>query len=495
VSATFTNPVLNGTDADHGDPFVIRYLESFYLYHTGETSGRRGISVHRSDDLVHWEFQGFALEASETGWAYSDLWAPEVVYERGTFYMYVSAAPRLAGEPSSRWQQGQGDDMSRRIGVARSSTPLGPFVLDEQPLLDEWSIDAHPFRDDDGTMWLFYNVRSDETRVDTAQGTGTVCDRLVAMDRLEGKPTQVTYPSQDWEGPYRDWYWNEGPYVLKRRGIYYQLYSGGFYNDSSYAIGVAEARSPRGPWTKYDGNPIMRSGERIQGPGHNSFVYGPDAATRYAVYHGYVAGETGRKIHLDRQLWRGDGPRIAGPTETPQPTPPVAVFDAAIPHWRADVWAKGSWVQVGGRRFPLAPTDVWQQVEAIQADERIAVRIGGVLVSSHPAHAADEVPFFATDGDLTAQTTTSYLEDGELHELPARSSFAWRWGGGGALELTLAIKGEAELELDGDTRAIGWDDKEFRLVGLQHAGDVEEIAVHTGGTGAVVTDLSVYARL
>jgi GH43 family beta-xylosidase len=492
---TFMNPVISGVAAaDHGDPFIIKYLDSFYLYHTGDTSGRRGVSVHRSDDLVNWEFEGYALEAADSGWAWSDIWAPEVVYGQGIFYMYVSATHRRSGGPGGRWDEGEGDDSGRRLGLARSTTPLGPFVWDDEPLVDTWSIDGHPFRDDDGSMWLFYNVRSDETRYRSARGTGTVCDRLLAADRLEGNPTPVTFPSQAWEGPYGDWYWNEGPYVLKRRGTYFQLYSGGFHRDSSYAIGLAEAHSPRGPWRKNPDNPIMQSGERILGPGHNSFVYGPDVATRYAVYHAYVAGEEGRKVHVDRLYWSGDAPVIDGPTEGEQRVPPGPAFDPAIPHWRAEVWARGSWVQVGGTRFELDPADAWHQVEAIRGDGRVAVRVGGVLRSSHPAPDMPGEPFFATDGEMTAKTVTSFLEDGAIHDLPASSEYAWRWGGSGPVEVSLAVRGTAELDANGATHEIGEDRDRFALVRVACERDADEIVVRAGSGGATVTDLFVYQR-
>ena len=492
---TFRNPVISGAVGDdHGDPFIIRYLDSFYLYHTGETSGRRGVSVHRSQNLVDWEFQGYALEAADSGWAWSDIWAPEVVYERGTFYMYVSATHRRSGGERGRWDEGEGDDSGRRLGLARARTPLGPFVWDEQPLVESWSIDGHPFRDDDGSMWLFYNVRGDETRFRTARGTGTVCDRLLAPDRLAGTPTPVTRPSQAWEGPYGDWYWNEGPYVLKRRGTYYQLYSGGSYRDSSYGIGVARAPSPRGPWVKDDDNPIFRSGTRILGPGHNSFVYGPDVTTRYAVYHAYVAGEEGRKVHIDRLYWTGERPCIAGPTEDGQPAPPPGAFDPAIPHWRAEAWARGSWVQVGERRFRLDPPDAWHQVEAIQADGRVAVRVGGVLLSSRPGQVSGSDPIITCAGEIAAKTVSSFLEDGEIHELPAGSEHAWRWGGEGRLELSVAVRGTAELDLNGDVHDVGGDGERFRLARVEHRGDVDEIVVRAREEGAAVTDLFVYQR-
>ena len=38
---SFRNPVVFGEPgADHGDPFVIKYLDAFYLYHSGATAGR-----------------------------------------------------------------------------------------------------------------------------------------------------------------------------------------------------------------------------------------------------------------------------------------------------------------------------------------------------------------------------------------------------------------------------------------------------------------------
>jgi hypothetical protein len=122
------------------------------------------------------------------------------------------------------------------------------------------------------------------------------------------------------------------------------------------------------------------------------------------------------------------------------------------------------------------------------------VRVGGVLVSSHPSHPQDEAPFFATDGVIGPQARTSSLEDGELHELPARSSYVWRWGGSGPLELSLAVRGAIELDLDGQSQRVESEEGRYRLVRVAHNGDVEEIAVHTADEGATVTDLSVWAR-
>jgi GH43 family beta-xylosidase len=480
---------------DHGDPFAIKYLDTFYLYHSGETAGRRGISVHRSKDLVDWEFAGYALEPAEEGWAWSDLWAPEVVYERGVFYMYVSATRRRRGDaPPTRWQHGEGDDEGRRLGLARATSPLGPFTLDAQPLVDGWSIDGHPFRDDDGAMWLFYNVRTEDLDVDgTLPGTGIVCDRLLAPDRLAGEPIPVALPSEAWEGlADGHWYWNEAPYVLKRRGLYYGLYSGGAFYDGTYAVGLVEASSPTGPWRKDAVNRVLRGSGRLTGPGHVSFVFGPDVATRYAVYHAYVDGEPGRKVVLDRFHWAGDRPAIGGPTDGEQPAPPQPAFDPAVPHWRAEAWVRAPWVEIGGRRFELDPPDVWHQVEVVQIDWRYAVRIGGVLRASQPG--IQPAGMFETDGELRAVTVTSCLQDEESHALPAGSSYVWTWGGSGSTEVTLALRGSIELAVGPSRHVLEGSHDRFRLVRLECEGPAENVVAFARGGGATVADLCVYAR-
>ncbi|HWI62818.1 MAG TPA: glycoside hydrolase family 43 protein, partial [Symbiobacteriaceae bacterium] len=266
----FVNPVITDDQGlDHGDPFVMEYRGTYYLYHTGQ----HGIHLYTSAGLVDWEYRGVVLKAhpSPEHGAQIDFWAPEVMHHEGTFYMYVAATRKRA--------DGLGDDFLRRQWIARATSPLGPFQWDDQPLVpDEWSIDGHPFRDDDGQLWLFYNIRTDASRYwDGTTGCGNVVDRLLAPDRLEGVQSVAAFPNKRWEGNREGtWYWNEGPCVLMRRGMYYQMYSGGFYADDTYGVGFATAPAPRGPWTKYHANPILRSGNGVLGPGHHSVVLGPD---------------------------------------------------------------------------------------------------------------------------------------------------------------------------------------------------------------------------
>ncbi len=306
-------PVLALDGVDHGDPFVLRHDGRYYLYHTGA----RAVPVYESADLRTWTPRGVALSAAGApAWAAIDYWAPEVVVRDGTVFMYVAA--------TSRPPTGAGDDQARRVGVARATHPLGPFVWDAEPLITDWSIDAHPFHDQDGQWWLFYSVRNAATRYrDGTIGCGIAVDQLPEPGRVAGEPTVILSPDRRWEGN-RDgsWYWNEGPCVTWRDGRYRLLYSGGWYGDGTYAVGLATATRIGGPWTKDPDNPLLVSGPVVTGPGHTCLTTGPDGRT-FLVHHGHLPGRSGRAAFVTEVTWRGDRfeltPLDPGPADQPRP--------------------------------------------------------------------------------------------------------------------------------------------------------------------------------
>lgn len=494
MALIFRNPVLSDdAGRDHGDPFVLRYLGTYYLYHTG----RRGVQLYTSPDLVNWEYAGTPLRASELPdhWAQTDLWAPEVLYYRGTFYMYV-AGTRLA-------ENGRGDDTLRRQGLARSDSPAGPFVWDDKPLIDEWSIDGHPYQDPDGSLWLYYNVRTEATRyADGTTGCGNVVQRLAAPDMPVGKQVPVAFPSERWEGNSEGtWYWNEGACVLKRRDTYYQMYSGGWFGDGTYAIGFATAPSHRGPWRKYAENPIFRSTQQVVGPGHHCVTVAPDGATPYVVYHAHVPGLRGRKVHIDRLYWVGDRPAIAGPTAGDQPYPPRAVFADEIPHWQLSAWVKGRSVTVGGVAVDLTAT-YYQRLEVTRRGERLLIAVDGVaredkaVPRAEPRLLVDGRDGPADAGAVCGLTVTSFLDDDTLYDLAPGDAARWPWGGSCRTEVALAVKGAATVRVHGG-RSLELDvtaPHRYELVRFTAEDGLDLLEVVAGAGGAQVADVMMAAR-
>ncbi len=457
---------------------------------------------------------GLALVAPDHDhWAETDLWAPEVMYADGTFYMYVTGTRHAEGgigtHPGAGVGVNHGNDALRRQGVARSESPTGPFVLDEEPLLGVWSIDGHPFVDLDGRRWLFYNVRDDSTWYRSeVPGCGNVVDELVAPATVTGLATPVTVPSLAWEGNVdRSWFWNEGPTVLRRRGRYVQMYSGGYYGDSTYGVGFATADSPRGPWTKADHNPVFRSHARITGPGHHSVVPGPDGVTLYAVYHGYVDGWPGRKVHVDRLHWSTEGPRMGSgtlpglPTEDAQPVPEAGGFDPSVPYWHAELWVRGTAVRFGPTAVDLA-AEVPVLLDVTQREGTVRVLLDGRLVadgeaSGDPAALAGDLRSgAAVDGEVLSLALTTWREDEQIRILEAGEVLVVPWGGELPAELSVAVQGTATV------RAVGLDalaqDVEApglpHLVRLRATAPVQQVEITAGPAGAVVSDVVLTAR-
>jgi beta-xylosidase len=316
---TYTNPVYPEYFAD---PFVLEHEGRYYAFGTGPRGlDGRAFQVLESDDLVRWRSLGWALEGLSLPTA-KDYWAAEVAFYDGRFFMYYSA--------------GDGDQ-HHQVRVASSERPEGPY-RDAGVVLtgdDPFTIDASPFRDDDGQWYLYYA----RDFLDGARpGTALVVDRLETMTRLAGQPRTVLRASADWQvfqrqrrmyGGVYDWHTLEGPFVVKRQGRYWCFYSGGAWERPNYGVSYAVADHPLGPWTEpaADGPTVLRSVPgRVVGPGHNSIVRGPDGED-YIVYHAWDEARTARRMCVDRLIWTPDGPRTDGPSFTPQPSPSASSDD------------------------------------------------------------------------------------------------------------------------------------------------------------------------
>jgi beta-xylosidase len=269
---TYSNPIL--AEGNPADPDVILVDGTYYLYPT--THGH-GYDVWTSTDLINWRPRGSVFKAPHGG-----AWAPDVFHNKsgdGKFYLYytVSGPDAPAHGP---W--------GKRVGVAVSDSPLGPF--EDKKVLAEGSIDANLFQDDDGRLYLYY--------VEIADGFKIFGQRMADPLTKDGDRVEVLHPTEPWEmvsGRV-----TEGPFMLKHDGTYYLMYSGTGADSPNYGIGYTTSKSPLGPFEKAAENPIAHRSEgtagqassgteaqrpqSVYGPGHHCVVTGPDGKL-WMIYH------------------------------------------------------------------------------------------------------------------------------------------------------------------------------------------------------------------
>ncbi len=296
---TYTNPILPIDRRAGADPAVLYYEGAFYFYSTNS-----GLNVFGSPDLVNWK-KGPQVLPDE----FKGIWAPEVYRhpEDGLFYMYYTRR--------------------YKIGVAVCDRPDGRFR--DLGLLAIDGIDAHPFRDDDGRLYLYFTHTPPFTMY---------CVPMKSPTRTGGPVTKCFEISQEWEK--HSFPINEGPWMLKRDGVYYLLYSGSNAQSVYYAVGYATAPTPIGPFTKYEHNPVFQDLPDIYGPGHGS-VARDRTGQLWHLYHQKVDTKEGwaRDICLDPVGFDENG--VFGGTPTRGVARPAPVFDPSLV-WSPEIRPRGA---------------------------------------------------------------------------------------------------------------------------------------------------------
>ena len=304
---SFTNPVYK---SDFPDPYILRVGETYYGY--GTTNGSTiNIRVIKSNDLVNWENSGDALPALPK-WSVLNAgytWAPGVVQIGDKFLMYYVAREKSADRQC--------------IGVAVSDKPEGPFV---DPNTNAFvcqaklggSIDAYPFQDDDGKLYLLW------------KNDGNCCNLEVGLwiqelspdgINLIGEPVELIKRDQPWERPLI-----ENPAMVKHNGKYYLFYSGNWWESFEYAVGYAVCETVKGPCVKPLNKPWFEYKAPVMGPGGEAFFTDTEG-NLWMAYHAWTGANVGysgggqRSLRIDLVTFDGDTPVTNGPTYTPQLIP------------------------------------------------------------------------------------------------------------------------------------------------------------------------------
>lgn len=280
------NPILPGW---YADPEAIVWGNTYWIYPT--TSARYDAQTYfdcfSSTDLITWTKHPRILERSSVSWARRAMWAPAITRHNGKHFLFFSA------------NDIQNNDQLGGIGVAVSDSPTGPFKDHlGKPLIDAFHNGAQPidqafFRDNDGAAYLIY-------------GGWKHCNIVRLNDDFTGLLPHAdgsTFKEVTPEG------YVEGPFMFKRDGKYYFMWSEGGWTGPDYCVAYAIADSVTGPFRRV-GKILQQDPNVATGAGHHSVIQRPGTNEFFIVYHRRPLGETDRDhrvVCIDRMEFGSDG--------------------------------------------------------------------------------------------------------------------------------------------------------------------------------------------
>lgn len=245
------------------DPSAHVFNGKIYIYPSHDIDSE---NVKRDDDGGHFAMRdyhvlsmdkiggpvkdhGVALDLKDVPWASRQLWAPDVAYKNGTYYLYFPAKDK--------------QDIFR-IGVATSKSPTGPFKAEPEPIPGTYSIDPAVFQDTDGQTYLYFGGiwggqlqrwDANEYHPDGALKKPEEVAYLPRVVRLSKDMKTLAEPVREIQlldkngKPFlekdNDKRFFEGAWLHRYQGKYYFSYSTGDTHNLCYAI----SDSPYGPFT------------------------------------------------------------------------------------------------------------------------------------------------------------------------------------------------------------------------------------------------------
>lgn len=282
---TSGNPILQGW---YADPEGIIYDDTYWIYPTWSDKFEKQtyFDCFSSKDLVNWTKHSNIIDTTEVKWAKRAMWAPSVVRKDGKYYFFFGANDVHEGEVGG-------------IGVAVSDRPEGPYKdLIGKPLINDivngaQPIDQFVFRDDDGTYYMYY-------------GGWRHCNMVLLNEDFTGlKPFEdgSLYKEVTPEN------YVEGPFMFKKNGKYYFMWSEGGWTGPNYAVAYAIADSPFGPFNRV-AKILQQDSTIATGAGHHSVLHIPNTDDYYIVYHRRPIEEKARDARvtcIDKMIFDENG--------------------------------------------------------------------------------------------------------------------------------------------------------------------------------------------
>jgi GH43 family beta-xylosidase len=317
---TFTNPIF-----DMPDPWVVKQGNTYHACKAGATNG---INLTTSTTLsilgASKEVWRCPTDGAVKVWNHSRIWAPELHYIDGRWYIYYTA-----GRPQAE----SGNDNFQRCGVLRAKTadPLGQWedmgmlytgdaytagVNANAENTKYFAIDLTVFK----VNGQLYAVWSGHPAPGTGSGQRLYIASMSDPCTISSSRVEISKPDQGWERYSGEI--NEGPAFLKSPtgAKKFIVYSANGSWTKYYNLGTLELINPANPlaaasWRKSTGAVFTRNDNTadvngINGVGHCSFTKSPDETEDWIVYHSKNRNtnsyDGGRSTYIKKFTWNED---------------------------------------------------------------------------------------------------------------------------------------------------------------------------------------------
>ncbi|MDR1860902.1 MAG: family 43 glycosylhydrolase [Bacteroidales bacterium] len=317
VVPSYKNPVLA---KDTPDPSVIKAADGYFYVYSTESNGVL-MPIHRSKDLVNWEFVGACFsESTRPKWeSGAGIWAADINYIKGKYVLYYAF---------SVW----GGEWTCGIGVATADRPEGPFthagpyvgtaeagmLFRSNGIGVQNSIDPC-YIEDAGRSWLVWGSHQGIYCVEL-ESDGLSLKAGAQAKLIAGQPNNEGF---------------EGAQIHKRGNYFYLFASWGSCCNgasSTYRTVVGRATNLHGPYLTQSGgsmsnnqyDTVIQGNNTFAGVGHSSRLIADDEGSEYVLYHGYRKSDgAGRFLFLDKIVWENDWPTVVNKTPSTQAKAPV----------------------------------------------------------------------------------------------------------------------------------------------------------------------------
>ncbi|RSK33269.1 glycoside hydrolase family 43 protein [Hymenobacter metallilatus] len=314
TSTTFTNPLLSVGP----DPWV--YQKDGVYYYMSTTGSNLVIRKTAKMTDLGSAVSTVVWTPQQAGINQRDLWAPELFFFDGKWYIYYSADPLCCA--------------GHRVHVLENATAdptSGTWTYKGRiasPADDLWAIDGTVL-EQNGKRYLIWSGHQ-------TVGAGTQRLYISEMSNpwtLIGPRVELSRPEYNWE-TIGEPDVNEGPEIIKRGNKTFLVYSASHCSTDDYALGMLTASSTADPlqlssWTK-SATPVFTKNTSGQafGPGHNGFFKSKDGTEDWMIYHanplsGQGCGDN-RSPRIQKINWKADdtpdfGAPVALGTALPKP--------------------------------------------------------------------------------------------------------------------------------------------------------------------------------